>query len=155
MVKKSKKKLEKLQIFRLKKVYIDTQIFIYLFESNKYYIEVVEKLFNILIFNKISICTSAITLSEILRSPKVQNNKRLRDKIKNSLFTLSKIKIIDFYKSISEYSAFLGNKYNLNFQDSVHLTTAILEDCDTFITNDRVLKKVKEIKLIIISEYQN
>ncbi len=47
----------------------------------------------------------------------------------------------------------LRAKYQfLKGMDSIQIATAILSNCNEFVTNDKKLKKIKEISVIIIEE---
>lgn len=43
--------------------------------------------------------------------------------------------------------------YNLKTPDAIHLATAIEHKADVFITNDKQLKKVKEIAILYLGDY--
>ena len=47
----------------------------------------------------------------------------------------------------------LRTKYGVKTPDAIHLATAIEHKADVFVTNDRQLKKVKEIVMLYLGDY--
>ena len=44
-------------------------------------------------------------------------------------------------------------KYHIRTPDSIQLATGIIHGAETFITNDLALKKINEIKIIVLDDY--
>ncbi|MGL5942119.1 MAG: type II toxin-antitoxin system VapC family toxin [Waterburya sp.] len=45
-------------------------------------------------------------------------------------------------------------KYNLKLPDALQITTAIETGCDSFLTNDKALKRVTELRILILDELE-
>jgi len=57
---------------------------------------------------------------------------------------------------VAESAAKLRAKYKwLKGMDAIQLAVAIFSDCDCFITNDKSIKKIREIEVILISDWGN
>jgi len=115
-------------------IYIDTNIFIYLFEGHNLYGEkVVESLEAYKLQNK-QLVTSAITVTEFLTGT-----------IKSKLMTLhqlSDLSILPLDENIAEQAAILQRENNIKIGDSIHLATALQAKAESFYTNDKELSKI-------------
>lgn len=50
-------------------------------------------------------------------------------------------------------AAMLRANYNLRTLDALQLAACIMNKCSVFVTNDRALKRVNEIKVLILSDF--
>lgn len=141
------------QVTGSSKVFLDTAPFIYLIEDNPKYAKAVANYIadQIVLFDS-TLCTSAITIAEFSVKPKRNNEVSVIKKFKNKLKEHD-IKVFDITEHIAELSADLRTKYtSLKNFDALQLATAISSGCEQFLTNDRELKKVKEITIILIDD---
>ena len=53
---------------------------------------------------------------------------------------------------IADVASSLRATYSIRTPDAIHLATSIVQRANLFVTNDRSLKKVKEIKVVTINE---
>jgi len=54
--------------------------------------------------------------------------------------------------SIADIASSLRAKYNLNTLDAIQIAISLEAKADIFITNDANLKKISEIKVLLLSE---
>lgn len=141
-------------IFTYKKVGIDSMCFIYHFEGNKLYGGIVKQIFLQLQKNKLTAVTSTLTLAEILSFRKLQEDKILFEQTKTRLRQTPNLEIISVDEAISEVAAILKYKYNIALPDAIQIATAVASGQEAFITNDRGLKKIKEINVIILDDFR-
>lgn len=128
------------------KLFFDTPPVIYLIEENPRFIEPVRLFLSEAIRNEIQLTTSVVTMAETSIKPKKQSNKRIVVEIERTLKNLFEVHPITW--EIAEISATLRAKYtSLRGMDSLQIACAIATGCDAFITNDRKLKIVKEIRI--------
>ena len=119
------------------KIYFDTNIFIYSIEREETK-EIFRDFFTSIVNKVSSIITSELTIAECLVKPKRENNKELENMyldilIENQNIHLQKVDIATWILA-SDVRA----KYNFKIPDSIHIATALLNDC-IFITNDKAL----------------
>ena len=117
-------------------VYLDTNILIYLLESNEYFGESVEyELTRLKDDLGLSFITSALTISELLAGRKDATPEMLR-----AIQGLLPPVAVD--EEIAIKSGYLRRKHNIRLGGAIHLATAINTDCKLFFTNDKSLGKV-------------
>jgi len=131
---------------------LDTMVFIYHFEENQIYSPLTFSIFENLEKGDFNGVTSVLTLLEILVKPKRENNSILteRYKILFETFPNLQVKILD--ENIADIASSLRANYNINTPDAIKIATSLEAQADIFITNDTSLKKVTEIKVLLLSE---
>ncbi len=133
------------------KTFIDTAPFIYLLEYNEILTDKTKQVFGS--FNvDTKFMTSVITFAEYCVKPKKINKLKAITEFKNLLNDIEcDIKNIDI--NIAGITAELRAKYQfLKTPDALQLATAIYHNCNKFITNDRKLKQISEIEIVLITE---
>ena len=136
------------------RVFIDTAPFIYFFEGN-YDLSIKSRdvLFYLLNGNY-EIYTSYITEVEIKVMP--QRNKQINKLITMDNF-FEEFAINELNIGIREYKTALDIRAEYAFIkliDAFQLSIALNAKCDYFLTNDKELKKFKQIKVVLIDEFE-
>lgn len=130
------------------KIYIDTAPFIYYLEKSPYYFNVARKFFMDCFTKGIQLVTSAITLEEYSVYPFSQNDEKSVEVFRTFLSGM-KIKVIDVGENIAYEAAHIRAKYkSFKALDSIHLATAKLTNCTAFLTNDKQLLQITDIKVM-------
>lgn len=137
---------------RGKRVYFDSNVFVYLIEG---YRELEEKLRDIrdsILNAEAEIVTSELTLCEVLVVPFRENNARLiagyRQFIEQSGAFEIQPTTLETYVRASLCCAQLGFKT----PDAIHMATAIETECEMFVTNDKRLKAPHGVQMVRLSE---
>lgn len=136
-----------------KVVSIDTSPFIYFLEKNPGYLKVVRPMFKGIENDEISAVTSTITLIEVLVLPLRLNKEFLAEQYREILLYSKGLDLFEVSHKISEYSAKLRAKYNLRTPDAIQIATGIINNANIFVTNDTSLKKIDEIKVLILKDF--
>jgi len=128
-------------------IYLDANIFVYAIINNGLEGDKCRKLLSTLIESDTEICTSVLTWDELVYSvwKKVSRESSIVQgsnflKFPKLLFFQSNIQIVNNAQKIVE-------SYGLKPRDAIHLATALLNDCESFYTDDSDFDKVKEIKI--------
>ena len=129
---------------------IDAVLFIYLLEQNKRYLKQTKQIFNQLQTGDIGAILSAIGLIEILTGPKRQKRNDIAADYKRLIVNFPNLRIIGLTENIVDLASDLRAKYKLATPDAIHIATAIDANADEFITSDKALRKVKEIKVRVL-----
>ena len=133
-------------------IFIDTSPFIYYIEECEKYIEAVDSLFSYISQGRITAYTSFITLIEVLTKPIEEKNKRLVCKYEDLLTNSKGLILADMDKNIAVESARLRAKYRIKIPDAIQVASGLVNGAKAFITNDSNLKKIKEIKVIVLDD---
>lgn len=138
------------QKLQFKFVALDTNIFIYFFEGNPHFGNVVKLIFEKLTENQLRAVTNITSLAELLSSPKLDN--KAAKETKKLFLSVPNLEIYHLDENIAVKSAQIRREYGFRLLDAVQLATALHAKAKAFITNDERLKKFKELKVVLLTE---
>ncbi len=137
------------KISKHKEVVLDTNIFIYYFNSKSEFYKSADLLITNLITNKTNITTTVLTLSELLS---FQAPSEYLDKLEFEFLQMPNLELKSINQEISKVAASIRRSYNFKLVDSIQLASAVLSKAQVFITNDDQLKSFKEIKVMTLKD---
>lgn len=133
---------------KYKFVGLDANIFSYHFHQDPLFGPLTKEIFDLLSLNRLRAVTSIITLIEILSvkasSVKIKGLKKLFSEIPN-------LAVVEVNEEIADKTVLIRRKYGFRTPDAIQLATAVQARAKVFITNDERLKKLKELKVILLS----
>ncbi|OGC03785.1 hypothetical protein A2276_08025 [candidate division WOR-1 bacterium RIFOXYA12_FULL_43_27] len=130
-----------------KTVAIDTMFFIYYFEGSAFS-EKIEKILKKVESGEAKAVTTVITLSEILAKPLEHKNLPLADEYKNILNSFPNLTVLEINQYLATLAAGVRAKYKIKLPDALQIAGGLVSNADLFITNDKKLKKITEIKVL-------
>lgn len=133
-------------------VFIDTAPLIYFIEGHSRYQEKLIELFRSNDLGEFRFQTSTLTLIELLVQPYKQKNNKLADRYEQIITESNNIDIFEIDLLISKKAAKLRADYNFKTPDAIQLATGLEKNADFFLTNDKELKKLKEIEVITLED---
>lgn len=141
-------------IKKIKRLFLDSAPVIYYIEGDQHYLAHVDIIFNALDESSISAVTSPITLSESLIIPLRDAQEKIRNAFVELIVNTPNIHFQVIDETIALKAADLRARYNFTLTDALQLATAVITECDVFLTNDSALKRVKEINVIVLGEFE-
>lgn len=136
----------------LHRLYIDTNIWIYALEGYPEYNREIQKIFSCIDEGSIEVFTSQLALAETLVKPFQENNTFLEEKYKALFSSSDNLILIPVEQDILIDAARLCAKYKIKLPDAIHLSSAMLYQCDHFLTNDKQIKTIPEINVTYLSD---
>ncbi len=136
-------------------VYLDSMVFIYLFEEDSRYIKKVNRLFKQIEKGDLSAVTSIITTLEVLSAPKLERDQDKLLAFARFFQKTPNLTVYDVNWEIMEKAASLRRENpHLRTPDSLQIATAIISGSKTFITNDEKLinLKTESLKKLLVEE---
>lgn len=134
----------------MNKFFIDTSPFVYYLQQ----IETYSNITSIFLRKYIDsdFITSSVVIMEYLVFPYRENRKDLSDAFKSFLREMD-IKTKSINDKTADIAAKIRAKYkSLKGMDALNLATAIENGCNIFLTNDKQLKQVTEINVVVIDD---
>jgi predicted nucleic acid-binding protein len=107
----------------------------------------------VLIYGKIDAITSTVTLSEVLVLPFKMKNETLAEKYREILLYSDGLTTFEIFHDVSELSSRLRAKYSIRTPDAIQIAVGIIYGADTFLTNDSSLKRVIDIKIVVLEDF--
>ncbi len=129
---------------------IDSVIFIYLLEENQRYLAKVRRILGFVQRGKINGVFSSVGLIEILTGPKKQGRHDLAAQYRELIVNFPHLTIMGLSEHIVELASDMRAKYGIATPDAIHLATAIDFGASRFITNDKTLKRISEIRVEVL-----
>ena len=134
-------------------LYLDTNIFIYALEGYPKFIASVRALFAAIDEGRIRAVTSELTLAESLVKPMMDGNIILQKFYEDTLQSSEALFVAPITRQILINAARIRASSNfIRLLDAIHLATANECSCQTFLSNDKRLKAISDLNIIILSE---
>jgi predicted nucleic acid-binding protein len=135
------------------RICIDTAPFIYFIEKDPKYLNIIRPLFAEIDAGRIDVVTSTITLLEVLVLPFKTGNESLAGEYREILLNAEGLTTYEIVHEVSELSSKLRAKYAIRTPDAIQIAVGIIYGADAFLTNDSKLKKVTDIKVVILEDF--
>ena len=135
-----------------KRVYFDTNPFIYFVEEHDIFYEAVKPLFQMVLDDTIVAYTSEFTLTETLIKPYKDKDQATIEAFTGLLLDSGYFSLLGADKNTFLTAAKVGGETMMRTPDALHMTTALENHCDFFITNDKRIRDYKTVKVIQVSE---
>ncbi len=129
---------------------IDSLIFIYLWEINREFFKDAKQILMRIENNQALGVFARIGIIELLTGSKKRGRFSEAAEYKEKISNFPNLLIRDLSPNIIDIASDLRAKYSLRTPDAIHIATAIDAGAVKFITNDKSLKKVREIKIELL-----
>jgi len=133
---------------------LDTSCFIYHFSGHPAYTPLTHTLFSSIETGQHPAITSTLTITEVFTLPEKTADPFELQAYEQFFLHFPHLELLPPTYPICRLAAKLRSQYlSLKTPDALHLGTALYHQADCFITNDKRLKCVKEIPLIILDTF--
>jgi predicted nucleic acid-binding protein len=132
---------------------LDTAPFIYYIEDVAPYTDLLDPVFTLLENDTVRAVTSTVTFAEILTKPFADKNFSLADEIKFTLKSFSSLCVSLIDEKLAEAAALIRARYMIRLPDALQLAAAIQGDATLFLTNDKKVKKLDAIQVLVLSDF--
>ena len=117
------------------------------------YADLLNPVFDRLESRALGAVTSTITLAEILTKPLVDKNFTLVDEIKFTIRAFSTLSMVAIDEKLAEAAALIRARHAIRLPDALQIAVAIQGEATLFITNDKRLKKVDGVEVLVLADY--
>ncbi len=133
-------------------VVLDTMVWIYLFEDHPRYAPICERLAREAAAGTFTGVISPITLAEVLVKPLQTGRLDIAERYRTTLATMPGMatRVVD--AEIGVMAGALRAHYNRPLPDMIQAALALREPAATLVTNDKALRGVRELRVILLSE---
>jgi len=133
---------------------LDTSPFIYFIESHPQHNRLVTDVFQRIASGQCTGITSVITLSEVLVQPLLRGNTRLSAEYRDLLLHSENLQTLSIDSVAAESAADLRARYRIRMPDALQIAVALSAGCETFLTNDLALRRVTELRVLVLDELE-
>jgi predicted nucleic acid-binding protein len=137
---------------RIRRIFLDTAPLVYFLEKDARYWDIVSPIFQQIDGGSLMAVTSPVTLAECLVLPYRQKNLALAQDFIDCVVNGDNTLFLPITEEMACKAAELRASYNLSLSDAFQVAACLVTGCDAFLTNDRVLKRVKEVNVLLLEE---
>lgn len=134
------------------RLFLDTAPVIYYGERNPQYLAVITALFRWLDKASITAVTSPVTLAECLVGPYKVASKQLQRRFYYLVANRPGTDFVHTDAPTARQAAELRARYNLDLPDALQFATALAAQCDAFLTNDKRLRRVTDVPVLLVDD---
>lgn len=133
-------------------IFLDTSPLIYYLDGFEPYATKVEQFLLAALDERVHLYTSIITDMEYFVHPYRDNNYSKIITYKSFIQNIRVLKI-NIGEDVADKAAQIRAKYKtIRTADAIQLASAIMYNCNGFLTNDKQLKQVSEIQVLLVDE---
>ncbi len=136
----------------VRRLALDTAPIIYFVEAHPRYDLLVTGVFQRIADGQVEGVTSALTLTEVLALPMQKQRFDLCESYKTLLISAENFTLVNITAEIAERAAELRARYHLRTPDALQIATGLVNHCQAFLTNDKDLKRVTEIPVLVLDD---
>jgi len=140
-------------IINHQRMMIDTAPIIYFIEENETYGPAMESLIQTATDKECVLMTSVITLVEVLTHPLRMNKPEIAERYRTVLADSKNIIMYPIDTLVAERAAELRARHQLKTPDALQIAVSLENNASLFITNDKQLKKVDDIEIVLLSDF--
>ena len=94
-----------------------------------------------------------MTFAQILTKPFADKYFSLADEIKFTLKSFSSLSIASIDEKLGEAAALIRARYTIRLPDALQVAAAIQREATLFLTNDKRVKKVDAVEVLVLSDF--
>ena len=132
---------------------LDTAPLIYYIEEHPAYLPMLAPLFMQIDTGALSAVTSAIAVAEVSVMPLRLNRPDLQKQYLDLLLHSANFETMTIDAVLAQAGATLRARYNIRLPDALQIAAALTGGCEAFLTNDISLKRVVEMKMVVLSDF--
>ncbi len=133
---------------------LDTSIFIYHLEANRWYLPLTQQLLKIVETGQCNGVVSTVTLMELTVHPWRINRADIARQYEALLVNFPHLRIVEVSREVARQAAQLRVAHNVRPADAIQVATAIVSGATLWVSNDKKLKRLEsEIDVVILEDY--
>ena len=133
---------------------LDTSPIIYYIEAHPAYDALVTRIFQLIANGSLVGVTSTITLTETLVQPYLHGDTQLQQQYRDLLLRSDNFQVLPITSGAAERAAELRARYALRTPDALQVAVALASGCEAFLTNDSKLRRITDLRVLVLDELE-
>jgi predicted nucleic acid-binding protein len=133
-----------------RRVALDTNIFVYLFEDTGAMGRVAAGLVDAISSDRITGITSALTLTEVIVAPVAAGEETMAERYIDAIRSVEHLQVVPTTIEIAADAGFVRGWSGMTLADAVHLATARTAGATVFVTNDRRIRPTPHLAVVAL-----
>ena len=138
----------------VRQLFLDTAPVVYYVEKNPQYLDRVRAVFTQIDNGTLTAVTSQVTLAECLVGPIRLGLEPLQQDFADLVTSGSGTRLVPIDEAVAHRAADLRARYNLSLTDAFQVAVALAAGCEALLTNDDAIKRVSELRVIVLDEVE-
>lgn len=135
-------------------LFLDTAPVIYYVEGHPQYAKLTGAIFDRIDKGEVTAVTSPVTLAECLVVAYRGDLQRVIEAFSDLIGEGSNTNFVIIGQSAARRAAQLRAKYNITLTDALQIAVALEAGCEAFLTNDSALRRVTELRVLVLDEIE-
>ena len=135
-----------------RRTYLDANLYIYAFEGIRSHRRTMVELLAAIDRQDTTVIASELLFTELLPRPLKEGRQDLVERYLELIRRTRRIHAVPVDRSVILRSVHLRADFGLRSMDALHVATALVHGCETFVTNDRRLARVDAIRVLALDE---
>ncbi len=136
------------------RLFLDTAPVIYYVERNPTYVARVDPIFDRVDDGSLPAVTSPITLAECLVQPIRQGLTQAQQDFNDLLVSGANVTFVTLEDTLARSAAELRARHSLGLADAFQVAAALGSGYDALLTNDATLRRVHELRILILDDLE-
>ena len=136
-----------------RRVYLDANLYIYLFEGIEEHRRPMADLAAEIDRRNIGVVASELILAELLPRPVRDGRRHLVAAYLDLMQRTPRIVLAPVDRRVILRAVHLRADFGLRSMDALHVATALVHDCESFLTNDRRLKVGSQMRVLTLADW--
>lgn len=132
---------------------LDSAPLIYFVERHPIYLPLMREIIGRIDTGLILGYSSIITVTEVLVQPKKLGDSEIEREYRDLLYHSRHFELLSITRSIAEQAADLRSRYPIRTPDALQIATALSAGCQAFLTNDKRLKSVTDLDILVLDDF--
>ena len=134
------------------RTYLDANLYIYVFEGIETHRARMVELLAAIDRQGVGVVASELLFTELLPRPMKEGRQDLVERYLELFGRTPRIHLVPVDRRVILRSVHLRADFGLRSMDALHLATALVHDCETFVTNDRGLARVDRPRVLVLHD---
>jgi predicted nucleic acid-binding protein len=136
------------------RLFLDSAPVIYYVDMNPGYSAIMDGIFDWIKSAQIRVVTSPVTLAECLILPLRDSNLSQQQLFIDIITGQDTADFVNITSEVARTAADIRVRYRLQLPDAFQIAAALDAGCQAFLTNDAQLKRIAELKILLVSELE-
>ncbi|MFM9885619.1 MAG: type II toxin-antitoxin system VapC family toxin [Burkholderiales bacterium] len=134
---------------------LDTSVWIYHFEGSTTYGRTADAILEAVSGGRVAAVASELVLLELLVAPLKKGAQDAADEIEMTLLHFPNLQLAPVTRDVLLRAAEIRALYGLRTPDAIMVATAVESGATLVVTNDDAWRKVRELKVMLLSNFRN
>jgi predicted nucleic acid-binding protein len=137
---------------RHRRVAVDANVFIYLFESTGALAQAASAVMNAVSARRIVGIVASVALTEVIVGPALAGDDAMGERYIDAIQSIENLHVVPATVEIAAEAGFVRARTGLTLADAVHVATAQVAGASILVTNDRRVRSMPRLEVVQLAD---